>query len=153
MSLLVGSQSEMNEFLCKLLRYRKKYMVSLLPTTLSQRSPPSPFRPCDNNCFRRAVMIMLNTLPWFLQARSFFLFQEWGVDKTHTRCGLGDKRQVWSLPRREPVDWRRSQQQLHLLPTGFLPWSMCPAISSPGEPASLPAMLVLRNWKYYQVNN
>jgi len=28
---------------------------------------------------------------------------------------------------------------------------MCPAINSPGEPASLPAMILLLNWNNYQV--
>ena len=46
-----------------------------------------------------AVMIMLNTLPWFWQARSFLVpLRRW---ENTPGAGLGDEGQVWSLLRRD----------------------------------------------------
>ena len=90
---------------------------------------------------------MLNTLPWFWQARSFLVpLRCWENTpegwETKARSGL-----CWG----GRVDWKESTAATS--PAAHWPfvWSMCPGINSPGEPASLAAMLVLENWNNYQV--
>ena len=91
---------------------------------------------------------MLNTLPWFWQARSFLVpLRCW---ENTPDAGLGDEGEVWSLLRRD-VNWKEITAATSPAAHWLFAWSMCPAINSPGEPASLPAMILLLNWNNYQV--
>ena len=115
--------------------------VGLLSPLLSQESPPfSPLVLCAINCFYSCHDKLLNTT---LDLAGLILSCSTEVWRKHTRRRA--ERQGAGLCWVETVDWKEITAATSPAALWLFAWSMCPAISSPGEPASLPAMLILEN--------
>ena len=115
------------------------------------------------NCFREVLLfpfwfcvifslvwkltLEVNTLPWFLQALSFLT--HWHVEKQPE--SWTERRGAALFSSKERVDWKESTAATSPAAHWLFARSLCPGISSPGEPASLLSLNVLEHWNDYQV--
>ena len=133
---------------CNLLGWQEEVQGrSPLPTLVPEKSSSFPFVLCYINSFYSCHDNVEHTT-LILAGLVLSCFTE--VLRKHARCRAGRQGEGLLSASRDsrPEDHSSNSPAAHWL----FAWSMCPAINSPGKPASLLDMLILVNRNDYEVD-
>ena len=127
---------------------RKKCRDHLLFPQLSMRSQAPPVFTlvlCDFCCFESSCQ------RWTLYLGSGRLCLSCPAEVLRKQESWAERRGAALFSSEERVDWKEVTAATSPAAHWLLARSLCPGINSPGEPASLLNLNVLKNWNDYQV--